>query len=135
MATASSTKPTRHNVAIYERLGVLLADDDVRPESAYNDELADTVAELEADGVAVVDDGALCVFVDGYEAPLIIRKSDGGFTYGTTDLAAIRYRVRELGGDAAALRRRQPAAPAPQPGVPGGGESGLARRRRRGPNT
>ena len=47
------------------QLGVLLVDDDVKPESAYNDVLADTAAELEATGVAVVDDGALCVFVEG----------------------------------------------------------------------
>ncbi|MDP1793641.1 MAG: arginine--tRNA ligase [Acidimicrobiales bacterium] len=85
-----------HNVAIYARLGVLLTDDDVRGESAYNDELDDTVDELERDGVAVIDSGALCIFVDGYEAPLIIRKSDGGFGYGATDMAAIRYRLREL---------------------------------------
>nr|MBA2608624.1 arginine--tRNA ligase [Actinomycetota bacterium] len=80
-----------HNVAIYAQLGVLLVDDDVKPESAYNGLLVDTTAELEASGVAVVDDGALCIFVDGFEAPLIIRKSDGGYTYGTTDLAGIRY--------------------------------------------
>ncbi len=85
-----------HNVAIYAQLGVLLVDDDVKPESAYNGLLVDTTAELEASGVAVVDDGALCIFVDGFEAPLIIRKSDGGYTYGTTDLAGIRYRVRDL---------------------------------------
>ena len=88
----------RHTVAVYERLGVLLTDDDLKPESAYNDELADVAADLEAKGVAMVDDGALCVFVEGYEAPLIIRKSDGGYTYGTTDLASIRHRVSVLGG-------------------------------------
>lgn len=85
-----------HNVVIYDRLGILLTDDDVRPESAYNDLLEQTVADLLAAGVAIENDGALCIFVDGYEAPLIIKKSDGGFNYGTTDLAAIRYRVEEL---------------------------------------
>jgi arginyl-tRNA synthetase len=87
-----------HNVTIYNRLGVMLTDDDVKPESAYNEFLADTVRELEELSVAVVDGGALCIFVEGFEAPLIIRKSDGGFTYGTTDMAAVRYRVRDLGG-------------------------------------
>lgn len=87
-----------HNVTIYNRLNVMLTDDDVKPESAYNEFLADTVRELEELGVAVVDGGALCIFVEGFEAPLIIRKSDGGFTYGTTDMAAVRYRVRDLGG-------------------------------------
>lgn len=87
----------RHNVAVYDRLNVLLTDDDLRPESAFNDDLESGAAELEAAGVAVVDGGALCVFVEGYEAPLIIRKSDGGYTYGMTDLAAVRYRVEVLG--------------------------------------
>jgi len=87
-----------HNVENYNRLGVLLTDDDVKPESAYNDLLADTVAELEGNGVAVLDDGALCIFVEGYDAPLMVKKSDGGFGYGATDMAAIRYRLRDLGG-------------------------------------
>ncbi|HVE94632.1 MAG TPA: arginine--tRNA ligase [Acidimicrobiales bacterium] len=87
----------RHNVAVYDRLGVLLTDEDLRPESAYNDTLEEVAADLEQSGVAVVDQGALCVFIEGYEAPLIIRKSDGGYTYGTTDLAAVRYRVDALG--------------------------------------
>ncbi len=88
----------RHNVAAYTRLGVLLTDDDLEPESAYNDALAATADELERSGVAVVDAGALCIFVEGFEAPLIIRKSDGGFTYGMFDVAAIRYRLQQLGG-------------------------------------
>jgi arginyl-tRNA synthetase len=87
-----------HNVGIYKRLGVLLVDDDVKPESWYNAELADTARELEELFVATVDNGMLCIFVEGFEAPLIIRKSDGGFTYGTTDMAAVRHRVRDLKG-------------------------------------
>lgn len=80
----------------YRRLDVLLTDDDLAGESTYNDDLPVLVAELEESGAAVVDQGALCVFVDGFEAPLIVRKSDGGYGYATTDLAAIRRRVREL---------------------------------------
>jgi arginyl-tRNA synthetase len=87
-----------HNVAIYKRLGVLLVDEDVKPESWYNAEFADTAAELERLGVAVIDDGALCVFVEGYDAPLMIRKSDGGWGYGVSDVAAIRHRLRDLHG-------------------------------------
>ena len=87
----------RHALAVYDRLGVLLTDDDLRPESAYNDTLEEVASELERLGVGVVDQGALCVFVDGYDSPLIVRKSDGGYTYGTTDLAAVRYRADELG--------------------------------------
>ncbi|TRY18308.1 arginine--tRNA ligase [Tessaracoccus rhinocerotis] len=83
----------------YERLHVLLTDDDLAGESTYNDDLPVLVSELESSGVAVVDDGALCVFVDGFDAPLIVRKSDGGYGYATTDLAAIRRRVGELDAD------------------------------------
>ncbi len=83
----------------YERLDVLLTDDDLAGESTYNADLPVLVEELEQSGTAVVDDGALCVFVDGFDAPLIVRKSDGGYGYATTDLAAIRRRVRELHAD------------------------------------
>ncbi len=82
--------------AAYRRLGVLLTDDDLAGESTYNDELGSLVAELERNGTAVIDDGALCVFVDGFAAPMIVRKRDGGFGYAATDLAAIRRRVRDL---------------------------------------
>jgi arginyl-tRNA synthetase len=82
--------------AAYRRLGVLLTDDDLAGESTYNDELSSLVAELERNGTAVIDDGALCVFVDGFAAPMIVRKRDGGFGYAATDLAAIRRRVRDL---------------------------------------
>ncbi len=87
---------------VYTRLGVTLTDADLYPESFYNPMLADVCAELEADGVAVISDGALCAFPpgftgrDGSPLPLILRKSDGGYGYATTDLAAIRYRIRDL---------------------------------------
>ncbi len=88
---------------IYTRLQVSLTDADMVPESFYNSMLADVCAELEASGVAVLSDGALCVFPPGFTGrddkplPLMLRKSDGGYGYDTTDLAAIRYRIRELG--------------------------------------
>jgi arginyl-tRNA synthetase len=82
--------------AAYQRMGVLLTDDDLAGESTYNEELGPLVAELERNGTAVIDDGALCVFVDGFAAPMIVRKRDGGFGYAATDLAAIRRRVRDL---------------------------------------
>ncbi|GAA3808782.1 arginine--tRNA ligase [Sphaerisporangium flaviroseum] len=87
---------------IYSTLGVTLTDDDIAGESMYNRMLAETCADLEASGVAVMSEGALCVFPPGFKGsddrplPLIIRKSDGGYGYATTDLAAIRYRVRDL---------------------------------------
>jgi arginyl-tRNA synthetase len=85
--------------AVYARLGVLLADGDLAGESMYNDDLPGVVADLEASGLAVVDDGALVVFVEGFNSPMIVRKSDGGFGYSATDLAAVRHRVRKLGAD------------------------------------
>ncbi len=87
---------------IYQRLGVTLTDDDLAPESFYDSMLASVCDELERDGIAVISNGALCVFPpgftgrDGEPLPLILRKSDGGYGYDTTDLAAIRYRIRDL---------------------------------------
>ncbi len=90
---------------VYTRLGVSLTDDDIRGESFYNDLLADTVAVLVERGIATESEGALCAFPAGFTGregkplPLIIRKSDGGYNYATTDLAAIRYRVDKLSVD------------------------------------
>jgi arginyl-tRNA synthetase len=90
---------------VYARLDVSLTDDDIRGESFYNDMLADTVSVLEEKGIATVSDGALCAFPAGFTGregrplPLIIRKSDGGYNYATTDLAAVRYRVDKLNAD------------------------------------
>ena len=85
--------------AAYRRLGVLLTDADLAGESTYNDALPEVAADLAERGIAVVDDGALVLWVEGFDAPLIIRKSDGGYGYDTTDMAAIRHRVRELKAD------------------------------------
>ncbi len=82
--------------AIYERLGVKLTMNDVRGESFYNPMLPEVVKQLLAGGIATMSDGAAAIFIDGFEAPLIIQKTDGGFGYATTDLAAIRFRVGEL---------------------------------------
>jgi arginyl-tRNA synthetase len=90
---------------VYRELGVTLTDADIAGESMYNPMLADVCAELERMGVAVVSEGALCVFPPGFTGrddrplPLIVRKSDGGYGYATTDLAAIRHRVRDLKAD------------------------------------
>ena len=90
---------------VYARLDVTLTDDDIRGESFYNDMLADTVSALEDRGIATESDGALCAFPPGFAGregrplPLIIRKSDGGYNYATTDLAAVRYRVDKLSAD------------------------------------
>jgi arginyl-tRNA synthetase len=83
--------------SIYDRLQVQLTE---RGESFYNPFLAETVAELEQLGLVEVSAGAKCVFTAGFTnregepLPLIVQKSDGGYNYATTDLAAIRYRLR-----------------------------------------
>ncbi|WP_053204639.1 arginine--tRNA ligase [Jiangella muralis] len=88
--------------ALYDRLDVLLTRADSAGESFYNDRLAGVVEELTRSGVAVESDGAVVVLSaaetgpDGAPVPLILRKSDGGYGYDTTDLATLRYRVREL---------------------------------------
>ncbi len=86
--------------AVYESfdlLGVRLGPDNNRPESFYRDRLATVVDEFLAAGLAETDQGAIVVRFPDRKRPLIIRKSDGGFLYSTTDLAAVRYRVQELG--------------------------------------
>jgi arginyl-tRNA synthetase len=81
--------------AIYDRLDIRLAE---RGESFYNPYLEAVVADLDAAGLLVLDEGAQCVFLEGVSGkegkplPVIVQKSDGGFNYATTDLAAIRYR-------------------------------------------
>ena len=81
---------------VYRRLSVRLTPEHECGESFYNPFLPAVVAELLEKRIAEISDGAAIVRVPGYEAPLIIRKSDGGYGYATTDLAAVRYRAREL---------------------------------------
>jgi arginyl-tRNA synthetase len=85
--------------ATYKRMNVLLTNDDLAGESIYNDDLAVVAADLEDRGIAVVDGGALVVFVEGFTAPAIIRNAAGGFGYTCTDLAAVRHRVGDLHAD------------------------------------
>jgi len=96
----------RHFQPIYEQLGVKLCPEDERGESFYAEMLGQVVEELKNKGLAVESEGAVCVFVEGFRnkqgqpLPFIIQKSDGAYLYATTDLAALRYRVRELGAEA-----------------------------------
>lgn len=82
---------------IYDLLDVKLID---RGESFYNPMLADTVADLEKKGLVTVSEGAKCIFLDGFQnregqtMPLMIQKSDGGYNYDTTDMAAIQQRIQ-----------------------------------------
>jgi len=95
----------KHYLPIYQRLKVNLTAEDERGESFYKDMLSGVVDELKAAGQAVESDGAICVFPEGFEnkqgkpLPFIIQKSDGAFLYATTDLAALKYRINNLGAD------------------------------------
>ncbi|HEX6135971.1 MAG TPA: arginine--tRNA ligase [Longimicrobiales bacterium] len=90
-------------LSVYERLHVRLGPDDFAGESMYNDLLQPVVDELTRLGLLRESEGALCAFPEGFvnrdgePLPLIVQKSDGGFGYAATDLAAIRYRVQQLG--------------------------------------
>jgi arginyl-tRNA synthetase len=81
---------------IYDLLDVEII---ARGESFYNPFLAEVVAELETMGITTISNGATCIFMEDFTnregelLPLIIRKSDGGYNYDTTDLAAIRHRI------------------------------------------
>ena len=94
-----------HSEEVYHKLNVSLTRDDIMGESAYNDDLANVVAELKAKGIAVEDQGAQVVFIEeladkeGKPAVYIVQKSGGGYLYATTDLAAMRYRSGKLNAD------------------------------------
>ncbi|MFP4123974.1 arginine--tRNA ligase [Coleofasciculus sp.] len=87
---------------IYDLLDVQITE---RGESFYNPLLPDIVKDLEQSGLLVEDQGAKCVFLAGFTnkkgepLPLIVQKSDGGYNYATTDLAALRYRIEQDGAN------------------------------------
>ena len=84
-----------------ERLQATVTAEHTAGESTYRDDLPEIIADLESRKIAVESQGALVVRLDefGIAEPLLVRKSDGGFLYATTDLAGIRRRVQKLGGD------------------------------------
>ena len=87
---------------IYDLLNVLIIE---RGESFYNPQLAETVSDLEKKGLITVSQGAKCIFLEGFQnregdtLPLMVQKSDGGYNYDTTDMAAIRQRIEVEKGD------------------------------------
>ncbi|RLP84352.1 arginine--tRNA ligase [Micromonospora sp. BL4] len=93
----------RHFLTVYELLDVTLTERDFHGESSYNDLLTPVVEDLDRLGLLRSSNGAACVFPpgqagrDGEPLPLIVRKSDGGYGYAATDLAAIRHRTGTLG--------------------------------------
>eukprot|EP00592_Proboscia_alata_P010996 CAMPEP_0194355582 /NCGR_PEP_ID=MMETSP0174-20130528/3468_1 /TAXON_ID=216777 /ORGANISM="Proboscia alata, Strain PI-D3" /LENGTH=788 /DNA_ID=CAMNT_0039124911 /DNA_START=159 /DNA_END=2525 /DNA_ORIENTATION=+ len=94
---------------IYDTLGIEGLEE--RGESFYNPYLKNVIEDLTEMGLAVPSEGAMAVFLDGYTnrdgtpLPMLVQKSDGGFNYATTDLAAIRHRVQlsktDVGGEEA----------------------------------
>lgn len=81
---------------IYDLLGISLIE---RGESFYNPQLPEVVSDLEKKGLVTLSEGAKCIFFEGFlnrdgePLPLMIQKSDGGYNYDTTDMAAIRHRI------------------------------------------
>ncbi|MEC7662297.1 MAG: arginine--tRNA ligase, partial [Pseudomonadota bacterium] len=94
-----------HCQHIYDRLGITLSADDIMGESAYNEDLAGVITSLDEAGLLQESEGAACVFLDQFKnkdgdiQPVIVRKSDGGYLYATTDLAAVTHRTQRLGAD------------------------------------
>ena len=94
-----------HCEEVYQKLGVTLKREDIKAESFYNSELNNIIEALDAVNLLQISDGAKCVFLDefigkdGTPLPAIVQKSDGGFLYATTDLAAIRHRSQKLKAD------------------------------------
>ncbi len=93
----------QHCEQVYRRLDVTLRREDVRAESTYNDDLPKILEHLRKKDLLRESDGAQCVFLEEFKnkegeiTPVIVQKSDGGYLYATTDLAAIRYRSKVLG--------------------------------------
>ncbi len=83
---------------IYDLLDVKIK---TRGESFYNPLLPGIVKELEEKGLVQISEGAKCIFLEefrnreGEAMPLMIQKSDGGYNYDTTDMAAIKQRIQD----------------------------------------
>ncbi len=93
------------NQKLYDRLNVSLSKKDIMGESMYNDMLPEVVDDLLKKGIATTDKGAVVVYLPQFKnkegEPLgnIIRKSDGGYLYTTTDIACVKYRIGALHAD------------------------------------
>ena len=92
-----------HFNEVYQRMGVLLTDDDIAGESKYESALPGVVDKLTETGMLEESDGAKVVYLEGWKnrdgdpLPLIIQKADGGYNYATTDLACILDRIENVG--------------------------------------
>lgn len=82
---------------VYRRLDVTVEE---FGESFYNDKIPPVIEEFEKAGkISVEEGGAKCVFVPNFKVPLMLQKSDGGYGYDSTDMAALKYRLKVLNAD------------------------------------
>ena len=94
-----------HCQGVYDKLNITLTRQDIKAESSYNDDLAVVVSELKDKGLLEISDGAKCVFLEEFKGkddkplPAIVQKSDGGYPYLASDIAALRYRSQTLNAD------------------------------------
>ena len=79
---------------VYDRLNVSF--DHTLGESFYHSMLGDVVARLQQTGLARESDGAVCVFLPEFDAPMIVQKQDGAYLYATTDIATLQYRLEQF---------------------------------------
>ena len=92
-----------HFNEVYQRMDVLLTNDDIAGESKYESTLPGIVDKLAERGLLEESDGAKVVYLDGWKnregepLPLIIQKADGGYNYATSDLACILDRIENVG--------------------------------------
>lgn len=92
----------KHCQALYDKLNVTLSRKDLKAESFYNKDLEGVVKKLDDASLLSISNGARCVFLpeftgkDGDPLPVIIQKTDGGYLYATTDLAAVQFRSFDL---------------------------------------
>ena len=99
------TESINHCQGVYDKLNITLTRQDIKAESSYNDDLAVVVSELKDKGLLEISDGAKCVFLDEFKGkddkplPAIVQKSDGGYPYLASDIAALRYRSQTLDAD------------------------------------
>lgn len=79
---------------VYDRLDISVEE---CGESFYNDKIPPVIEEfMSRDMISVEEGGAKCVFVPKFKIPLMLQKSDGGYGYDSTDMAAIKYRLEQL---------------------------------------
>ena len=96
-----------HCDEIYSKLNITLDRSHLDSESQYNDQLAGVIRKLDEEGLLSESEGAKCVFLpqfigkDGSKLPVIVQKSDGGYLYSTTDIAAVHHKSHTLNIDRA----------------------------------